>query len=58
MIAILLSACTTTSGTAVGEPVPDFSLEDRNPGSSRYGDLVTPGDYESQVSAWYFGHAT
>ena len=36
----------------------DFSLEDVNPTSPRFGQSVSPSDYLGQVSAWYFGHAT
>lgn len=37
---------------------PDFSLEDENPASLRYGQQVSPRDYLEQVSGWYFTHAT
>ena len=33
-------------------------IEDLNPESSRFGETVSPRDYLSQVSAWYFGHST
>ena len=36
----------------------DFSLEDMNPTSATFGAMVSPRDYEGQVSVWYFGHAT
>jgi len=38
--------------------VPDFALEDLNPGSVRYGQVVSPRDYLEQTSGWYFIHAT
>ncbi len=41
-----------------GSPLPDFQLEDVNPASSTFGRDVSPRDYLSQVSAWYFGHST
>ena len=41
-----------------GSPLPDFQLEDVNPASARFGETVSPRDYLSQVSAWYFGHST
>ena len=41
-----------------GDPRPDFQLEDVNPDSARFGEDVSPRDYLSQVSAWYFGHST
>ena len=47
-----------TQGPPPGEPVPDFSIPDVNPNSARFGANVSPRDYEGQVSAWYFGHAT
>jgi hypothetical protein len=41
-----------------GDPRPAFQLEDVNPASPRFGESVSPRDYLSQVSAWYFGHST
>ncbi|MBP88378.1 MAG: hypothetical protein CMJ64_16960 [Planctomycetaceae bacterium] len=41
-----------------GDPQPAFQLEDVNPDSPRFGESVSPRDYLSQVSAWYFGHST
>lgn len=41
-----------------GPPRPDFQLEDVNPASARFGESVSPRDYLSEVSAWYFGHST
>ncbi len=41
-----------------GPPMADFHLQDVNPRSSRFGESVSPRDYLSQVSAWYFGHST
>ncbi len=37
---------------------PDFALADVNAESARYQEDVSPRDYLSQVSAWYFGHST
>ncbi len=39
-------------------PVSDFSLEDVNATSPRFGQAVSPRDYLQKVSGWYFGHAT
>ncbi|GAB4132068.1 MAG: hypothetical protein Kow001_24880 [Acidobacteriota bacterium] len=39
------------------QPVPDFQLQDVNPGSPRHQQPVSPRDYLLQVSAWYFGAA-
>jgi hypothetical protein len=41
-----------------GSPMADFQLQDINPASARFGETVSPRDYLSQVSAWYFGHST
>lgn len=41
-----------------GSPLPDFQLEDVNPASARFGEVISPRDYLDQASAWYFGHAT
>ena len=38
--------------------VPDFSLTDVNPTSSRYNEAISPRDYLGGISAWYFGHST
>jgi hypothetical protein len=39
-------------------PVPAFSIPDVNSTSPRFSDMVSPRDYLTAVSAWYFGHAT
>lgn len=41
-----------------GDPLPAFELEDINPASDRFGETISPRDYLSQVSGWYFGHST
>ena len=46
------------AGGAVAQMVPDFTLMDLNPMSSSAGQEVSPRDYLSRVSAWYFGHST
>jgi hypothetical protein len=48
----------TGEAVAGKNAVPDFSLPDLNPTSSRYGEAVSPRDYLEQVSGWYFIHAT
>ena len=48
----------TGPGPNTTDPVPDFSLRDVNVNSTRFDEMVSPRDYEGQVSAWYFGHAT
>ncbi len=40
------------------EFAPDISLQDQNPTSPRTGEGVSPKDYLSMVSGWYFTHAT
>jgi hypothetical protein len=45
-------------GEGEGSPLSNFQLEDLNPASVRFGETVSPRDYLSQVSAWYFGHST
>lgn len=48
-----------TDGAVAGKnALPDFSLPDLNPTSSRYGEALSPRDYLEQVSGWYFIHAT
>ena len=52
---------TATADTGIEpepELVPDFTLEDLNPTSVRYAEMVSPRDYLEQVSGWYFIHAT
>ena len=45
--------------TDVVDPaMPDFSLNDRNASSPRYGQAVSPRDYITKVSGFYFTHAT
>ena len=56
---------TDTAGTDTGEgtggdtgesplAMADFLLEDLNPTSPRYGESISPRDYLSEVSGWYF----
>ncbi|MEM7387453.1 MAG: hypothetical protein AAF514_21150 [Verrucomicrobiota bacterium] len=47
-----------TLGSVSAEPLPHFSLTDKNPESVRYEQEVAPEDYRQQVSLWYFGAAT
>ncbi len=46
------------SGADPAMMAPDFVLEDLNPSSLTYGQPVSPRDVLTQVSGWYFTHAT
>ncbi len=63
----LMAGCGDDDGPSAPDPTPDptpedavsdFSLPDVNPTSARFDDVVSPRDYRSGASAWYFGHAT
>jgi len=38
--------------------VTAFELEDVNPTSATFGQMVSPEDFAGQTSAWYFSHST
>ncbi len=60
IVAVTASSNAAPRATGTGEvvfPMPDFALEDVNPGSAAYGSLISPLDYRGSVSAWYFGNA-
>ncbi len=38
--------------------VSEFPLEDMNPNSPSFGQMLTPGQQQGRISAWYFGAAT
>jgi hypothetical protein len=42
-----------SAGTAT--PLPDFQLADENPNSPRFQQVISPRQYQEQVSAYYFG---
>ncbi len=52
----------TGGGTATYTVSPDaptdWILEDLNPGSYRFGEAISPRDYISRVSGYYFIHST
>ena len=55
------AASEDTAGTDEGaqdEIVPEFALLDLNPTSATFEQTVSPRDYLSQASGWYFTHAT
>ena len=61
--AVLLMGCphgTVSNGNdhPSADAMPDFSLPDNNPNSSRFNQGVSPRDYLGDISVWYFGHAT
>ncbi len=37
---------------------PGFSLEDLNPNSATYGQMVSPSNFEGDVTILFFGHET
>ena len=39
-------------------PVPDFALQDMNPNSATYLEVVSPRDHMQHATAWYFGTST
>jgi len=43
---------------AIGDTLPDFTLEDQNSTSATFGQQVSTEAFRGQVTAWYFGHAT
>jgi hypothetical protein len=43
---------------SVGMAQQDFSLEDLNPGSTTYGQMVGPSHYRGDVCVVFFGHET
>lgn len=61
LAAVALVGCTAVVDGAepllAGAEVPAFALEDVNPASALYGQLVGPSDYVGEASVWYFGHA-
>ena len=56
-LALLATACSGSSSGST-EPVPDFELLDVNPTSTTYDTPVSPRDYITYVSGYYFGSAT
>ena len=49
----------TDTGYSVAADAPaDWILEDINPGSYRFGEPISPRDYISRVSGYYFIHST
>jgi len=57
-LAALLLAAACSSGSSTAGPVPDFLLMDVNDTSPTFDQEVSPRDYLTKVSGWYFGSAT
>ncbi len=58
---LLVSACGGAPGKdrkADGKLMPDFALSDVNPSSTSFGTTVSPRQFLTRVTAWYFGHST
>ena len=50
---------TTTDQVQGGKRnVSEFPLEDMNANSPSFGQMLTPGQQQGRISAWYFGAAT
>lgn len=46
------------TGPDPAQPMPNFSLVDKNPQSPDLGEYFSPRYFLNRVSAWYFSHAT
>jgi len=55
---LLLPACDDSGSGGPPGPMPDFQLQDVNPQSVSYNTAVSPRNYLTYVSAWFFGWAT
>lgn len=53
---LVVTGC--SGGGASSSPVPDFALQDLNPGSATYLETVSPRDHMQHATAWYFGAST
>jgi hypothetical protein len=57
LLPLTLLACGPSDDLRVGELLPAFALEDVNPTSPSFEDVVST-DTHAARTAWYFGHAT
>jgi hypothetical protein len=48
----------STTGPGDGHLLPDFTLLDVNANSPTFDAEVSPRQFLTKVSAWYFGHST
>lgn len=39
-------------------PMPNFSLEDKNPNSPDVGEFFEPRQFRGKITGWYFSHST
>ncbi|MCA9149695.1 MAG: hypothetical protein KDA92_10365 [Planctomycetales bacterium] len=58
VVANVAANATSLQAEGEGPLVTDFSLEDVNPNSATYGQMVSPRDFQGSLSGYYFGHAT
>lgn len=58
LLALAAAAVAGCHGSGPSPAVADFLLLDVNPGSSTYGDPVSPRHHLDHLTAWYFGEAT
>jgi len=60
MLVLALAGCGRDGPTAPSDRplMSDFTLIDVNPNSATSGQPVSPRQYLSRISAWYFGHST
>ena len=57
--AIGFNGCSPDNGEVAGPSdvvVYDYSLIDINPNSATYGETLSPGYFENQITLHYFGH--
>ena len=53
-----LSFAGCSGGSGGTDPVPDFALQDLNPNSATYLEIMSPRDHMQHATAWYFGTST
>ena len=53
---ITFVACSKKNPTGSNPSISDFSLEDLNPNSSTYQQLIGPSTYQGEVSGYYFAN--
>ena len=61
ILALVAAGCNGSSTPPADGPqgaVPNFALMDVNPTSTTFNQAVSPRDYTSRTTGWYFGSAT